>query len=153
MRRDCRERFPRQRIQRKPLVSDPSMHHGTCVTHVPWCMPGLLYSGGAENVPGIPGACATHNPMYRIRGPWYWSSSSRYSSLMRHVNIKPALPSLKMPLVKLDLEGWKWLMNQCCVNIDLSLLWWWNRCLACATMLPLNPLFRISLTMSLHCSR
>ena len=21
------------------------MHHGTCVTHVPWCMPGLLTSG------------------------------------------------------------------------------------------------------------
>ena len=28
-----------------PLVSDPDMHHGTCVTHVPWCMPGWLTSG------------------------------------------------------------------------------------------------------------
>ena len=35
---ECRERLPRRRLQRKPLVSDPSMHHGTCVTHVPWCM-------------------------------------------------------------------------------------------------------------------
>ena len=26
---------PRRRRQRKPLVSDPGMHHGTCVTHVP----------------------------------------------------------------------------------------------------------------------
>ena len=25
-----------------PRVSDPDMHHGTCVTHVPWCMPGPL---------------------------------------------------------------------------------------------------------------
>ena len=25
-----------------PRVSNPDMHHGTCVTHVPWCMPGLL---------------------------------------------------------------------------------------------------------------
>ena len=25
-------------------VSDPDMHHGTCVTHVPWCMPGSLTS-------------------------------------------------------------------------------------------------------------
>ena len=25
-----------------PQVSDPDMHHGTCVTHVPWCMPGSL---------------------------------------------------------------------------------------------------------------
>ena len=28
-----------------PRVSDPDMHHGTCVTHVPWCMPGSLVSG------------------------------------------------------------------------------------------------------------
>ena len=28
-----------------PLVSDPDMHHGTCVTHVPWCMLGSLTSG------------------------------------------------------------------------------------------------------------
>ena len=25
-----------------PLVSDPGMHHDTCMTHVPWCMPGSL---------------------------------------------------------------------------------------------------------------
>ena len=28
-----------------PRVSDPDMHHGTCVTHVPWCMPGSLTKG------------------------------------------------------------------------------------------------------------
>ena len=28
-----------------PRVSDPDMHHGTCVTQVPWCMPGTLTSG------------------------------------------------------------------------------------------------------------
>ena len=28
-----------------PQVDDPDMHHGTCVTHVPWCMPGSLTSG------------------------------------------------------------------------------------------------------------
>ena len=28
-----------------PLVCDPDMHHGTCVMHVPWCMPGSLTSG------------------------------------------------------------------------------------------------------------
>ena len=50
--------FPRRRFQRKPIVSDPGMHHGTCVTHVPWCMPGSLTCGDGENVPGIPGACA-----------------------------------------------------------------------------------------------
>ena len=50
--------FPRRRFQRKPLVSYPSMHHGTCVTHVPWCMSGSLTCGDGENVPSIPGACA-----------------------------------------------------------------------------------------------
>ena len=50
--------FPRRRLQRKLLVSDPAMHHVTCVTHVPWCMSGSLALGGGENVPGIPGACA-----------------------------------------------------------------------------------------------
>ena len=58
MHRECRERFPRRQFQRKPLVSNPGMHHGTCVTHVPWCMSGSLTCGDGENVPGIPGACA-----------------------------------------------------------------------------------------------
>ena len=49
---------PRCQFQRKPLVSDPGMHHGTWVTHVPWCMSGSRTRGDGENVPGIPGACA-----------------------------------------------------------------------------------------------
>ena len=59
-----------------PRVSDLGMHHGTCVTHVPWCMPWSLTSGflwsrrPGGNVPGIPGACATHNFTYLERGPW-----------------------------------------------------------------------------------
>ena len=32
--------FFRHRLQRRPPISDPGMHHGTCVTHVPWCMSG-----------------------------------------------------------------------------------------------------------------
>ena len=75
MRRECRERFPCHRLRRKPLISDPGMHHGTCVTHVPWCMPGSLTRGGEENVPGIPGACAVRKFTYLARGPWHWFSS------------------------------------------------------------------------------
>ena len=63
--------FSRHRLQRKPLVSDPGMHHGTCVTHVSWSMSGSLTRGGRENVPGIPGACATLNFTYLVRGPWH----------------------------------------------------------------------------------
>ena len=62
--------FPRHWFQRKLLVSDPGMHRGTCVTHVPWCMSGSLTRGGGENVPGIPGACATRNFAYLARGPF-----------------------------------------------------------------------------------
>ena len=60
MRRECRERFPRQRFQRKPLVGDLGMHNGTCVT---------LTRDSGENVPGIPGTCATRNFTYLARGP------------------------------------------------------------------------------------
>ena len=70
---------PHRRLQRKSLVSDPGMHHGTCVTHVPWCMSGSLTRGGGENVPGIPGACApailriwreAHESSFCITGPF-----------------------------------------------------------------------------------
>ena len=39
MRRECRERFIRHQLQRKPLIS----YHGTCITHVP------LMHGGTAN--------------------------------------------------------------------------------------------------------
>ena len=39
LRRACRERFPRHR----PLVSDPSMHHGTChFKPIPWLLMACL---------------------------------------------------------------------------------------------------------------
>ena len=59
MRRECWERFHRQRVQRKALVINPGMHYGTCVAHVPWYMSGSLSRGVGENVPGIPDAYAT----------------------------------------------------------------------------------------------
>ena len=52
-----------------PQVSDHDMHHGACGTHVPWCMPGSLSSGGDENVPGILGTCTTRNFTCLVRGP------------------------------------------------------------------------------------
>ena len=67
MRREC---IPCHRVQRKPLVSDPGMHHGTCVTHVPWRMSGSLTRRGGENVPGLLGASAISNFSWVARGPW-----------------------------------------------------------------------------------
>ena len=69
MRREYQERFPRHRCQRKPLVSDSGMHHGTRVTHVSRCTSESLTRGGGENVPGISGACGTHSFTYLARGP------------------------------------------------------------------------------------
>ena len=87
MRWECRERFPRHRLQKKPLVSNPGMHHGTCVTHVPWCMSGSLTHSCGENVPGIFGACATRNLTYLARGPWKINILiPRYMAYITHYN-------------------------------------------------------------------
>ena len=82
MRRECRECFPRHWLQRKQLVSDPGMRHGTCVMYVPWCMSGLLTRGGGENVPSIPGACATRNFTYLVKGPYPDGSSTAHWPLV-----------------------------------------------------------------------
>ena len=66
---ECWGRFSRHRLQMKPLVSDPGMHHGTCVTHVSWCISWSLNPRWRGNIPGIPGACATRNFTYLARGP------------------------------------------------------------------------------------
>ena len=81
MRRECGERFPRHRLQRKPLVSDPGIHRGTCVTHVPWCMSRSVTRGGGENVPGIPGTCATRIFTYLARGSWDLISVTTFAML------------------------------------------------------------------------
>ena len=70
MRRECRDRFPRHRRLAVP----------TCITARAWrtchcaCRDRLLAVsfevGGGENVPAIPGACATRNFAHLVRGPW-----------------------------------------------------------------------------------
>ena len=62
------------------------MHHGTCVTHVPWCMSGSLTGGGGENVPGIPGACTTRNFAYLVRSPWPWSDCLSHVPLYKYIS-------------------------------------------------------------------
>ena len=51
---NARNVFPITELQRKLLISDLGMHHGTWATHVAWCMSGSLTRSGTENVPGIP---------------------------------------------------------------------------------------------------
>ena len=85
MRQECRKCLSHHRLQRKPLVSDPGIHHGTCVTHVPWCTSGSLTCGGGQNVLGIPGACATRNFMYVAEGQLGCYSWCKWVSLMFNV--------------------------------------------------------------------
>ena len=81
------EHFPRLRLQRKPLLSDSDMHHGMCVTRVPWCMSESPTRGGGKNVPGIPGACTTRNFMYLARvGIDVLSPSHQRASCWLHYN-------------------------------------------------------------------
>ena len=54
-------------------LSNPDMHHGTCVTHVPWCMPGSLTSGFLWN--RWRGKRSRHSR--RMRNPQFYVSGKR----------------------------------------------------------------------------
>ena len=53
--------------------SDPDMHYGTCVTHVPWCMSGSLSSGFLWS--RRRGKCSRHP--WRMRNPQFCVSGKR----------------------------------------------------------------------------
>ena len=54
-------------------VSDPDLHHDTCVTHVPWCMSGLLTSDFLWSQ--WRGKRSRHSR--RMRNPQFYVSSKR----------------------------------------------------------------------------
>ena len=56
-----------------PRVSNPDMHHGTCVTHVPWCKPGSLTRVSFELGGG--GKRSRHSR--RMRNPQFYVSGKR----------------------------------------------------------------------------
>ena len=58
-----------------PRVSDPDMHHGTCMTHAAWCMPGSLTSGflwsRSRGKRSRYSRCmGNRNFTYLVRSPW-----------------------------------------------------------------------------------
>ena len=75
-----------------PRVSDLYMHHGTCVTHVPWCMPGSLTSGFLWS--RWRGKCSRHS--WRMRIPQHYVSGKMS---MWEWN-------------RIDLREWIWLLKQ-----------------------------------------
>ena len=56
-----------------PRVINPDMHHDTCVTHVPWCMPRSLTSGDLWS--GWQRKCSRHSR--RMRNPQFYVTGKR----------------------------------------------------------------------------
>ena len=73
--------------------SDPDMHHGTCVTHVPWYMPGSPTSGFHWS--RWPGKRSRHSR--RMRNPQFYVSDRR-----------PMTSTCKTVIAKLDLPQKLW---------------------------------------------
>ena len=63
-----------------PQVSDPDMHHGTCVTHVPLCMPGSLTTGFLETSSWWRGKRSMHSRCMR-NAQFYVSGKRSMASL------------------------------------------------------------------------
>ena len=57
----------------RPRVRCPDMHHGMCVTHVPWCMPGSLTSGflwSRWRAKRSRHSLHMRNPQFYVSGKW-----------------------------------------------------------------------------------
>ena len=77
-----------------PLVSDPDMHHDTCLTHVPWCMPWSLTSDFLWNRwrgKRSQYSRRMRNPQFCVYGkrpmdqrPWNWM---QHSSSKTHIGL------------------------------------------------------------------
>ena len=61
--------FPATDFKGNRYIAIPACNTVRGAMHAPWCMSGSLTRSGGENVPGIPGACATRNVMYLARDP------------------------------------------------------------------------------------
>ena len=66
--------FSCHRLQRKLLVSDPGMQHGTCIKHMPWCMSGSLTRGGGETFPAFPVHAQPAILLILVRDLWVTNS-------------------------------------------------------------------------------
>ena len=108
------------------------MHHGTCATHVPWCMSGSLIRGNGENVSGIPVACANSNFTYLARSPCIQRMSTQesyghtYCVCCRESKLHELITLLRVAL-SLIITWWVWFFelytyNACDYCIALSMI-------------------------------
>ena len=75
-----------------PRVCDPDMHHGTCVTHVPWCMPGSLTSGFLLSWRCWKCSRRMRNAQFYVSGKrpigiWTFGVKSRYLGISNYAHI------------------------------------------------------------------
>ena len=114
-----------------PRVSDPDMHHGTCVTHVPWCMPGSLTSSFLWS--RSRGKRSRHsrrmrNPqfyviyIYLVRGPWSFAAAPPmlWNNLPLKIKRSPSVAIFKSRIKTylFQLAYFTWLfkcMCECCM--------------------------------------
>ena len=76
-----------------PRVSDPGMHHGTCVSHVPWCMSGSLTSGFLWS--RWRGKRSRHSR--RMRNPQFYVSGKRPMGRMQMASLCSILQGYWLP--------------------------------------------------------
>ena len=96
-RRECRERFPRHRVQRTPLISDSGTHHGRCVTHVPRVVMHV-----------------------EIANPWWRAKRFRHSRCMRNPQFNVSgkrpmycmFPGFQQNAHRVPLTNWKYGMDK-----------------------------------------
>ena len=91
MRRECRERFPRHRRWAIPTCITARASR-TCRDACRDRQLAVSFEiGGGENVPGIPGACATCNFTYLVRGPWHdshFTATLDFLFVITHFTVK-----------------------------------------------------------------
>ena len=86
MRRECKERFPRHRGLAIPACITT---RACCTCHDAYRGRWLAVSfevGGGENVPGIPGACASCSFAYLVRSPWTPGELGHRDKLVAYVS-------------------------------------------------------------------
>ena len=89
-----------------PQVSDPDMHHGTCITHVPWCMPRSLTSGfhggGGKTFPVFPAQFCVSGKRLMIGAtsqfPWHRSQVITTDMKIRFEQINLLAPNFHLSL-------------------------------------------------------
>ena len=100
--------------------NDPDMHHSTCVTHVPWCMPGSLTNGflwrrwrGKRSRHS--GACATRNFAYLVRGPLNDVNFGTTDGFTFDIIGYRIINSLRLNFIPENISSWKTLIFNCSI--------------------------------------